>query len=110
MVKGIVGQGIFQLGVMYALVFHGHTIFGVASGSETSGSPSVHYTLVFNTFVLMQLFNQVNARKVNDEVNVLDGILDNRLFLGILAAEAFLQVCADPSCVVTGQECQLVVS
>jgi hypothetical protein len=56
--KGIAGQSIFQLAVMYALVFHGDSIFGVPNGSLTAG-PSEHYTLVFNAFVLLQLFNQV---------------------------------------------------
>jgi hypothetical protein len=35
---------------------------------------------------------QVNARKIYDEPDVLDGILQNRLFLGILGTEAALQV------------------
>ena len=35
---------------------------------------------------------QVNARKIYDEANVLEGILENGLFLGILGAEAILQV------------------
>ena len=34
----------------------------------------------------------MNARKIYDEPNVLEGISDNQLFLGILAAEAALQV------------------
>lgn len=36
--------------------------------------------------------SQVNARKIYDEADVLGGILDNNLFLGILGAEAALQV------------------
>ena len=36
--------------------------------------------------------SQVNARKIYDEADVLGGILDNKLFLGILGAEAALQV------------------
>jgi|AntAceMinimDraft_11_1070367.scaffolds.fasta_scaffold179054_2 hypothetical protein len=36
-------------------------------------APSVHYTLVFNTFVLMQLVNQINCRKVNShKLNVFE--------------------------------------
>ena len=34
---------------------------------------------------------QVNARKVYDEPDVLAGMLDNRLFLGILGSELLLQ-------------------
>lgn len=56
--RNIIGQAVFQLAVMYALVTSGDAIFGVPSHAAADG-PSVHYTLVFNAFVLMQLFNQV---------------------------------------------------
>ncbi len=58
--KHIVGQSVFQLAVMYALVFFGDQVFGVPSAHTVLG-PSQHYTLVFNAFVLMQLFNQVRV-------------------------------------------------
>ena len=51
------GQSAFQLAAMYALVFHGDALFGVPPAASVQG-PSVHYTLVFNAFVMMQLFNQ----------------------------------------------------
>ncbi|BDA45515.1 Plasma membrane calcium-transporting ATPase 1 [Coccomyxa sp. Obi] len=89
--KSIAGQSSFQLVVMYAAVFHADVLFGVPNAGLADG-PSLHYTLVFNVFVMMQLFNQVNARKIYDEADVLGGILDNKLFLGILGAEAALQV------------------
>ena len=34
---------------------------------------------------------QVNARKIYDEPNALSGILDNKLFVAILAGEVVLQ-------------------
>lgn len=54
------GQSAFQLAAMYALVFHGDALFGVPPAASVQG-PSVHYTLVFNAFVMMQLFNQARA-------------------------------------------------
>ena len=93
MLKNIVGQAGYQLVVMAALVFYGDAIFGIpAAASDPSGiANSLQYTLVFNTFVLMQLCNQISVRKTHDEPNILDGVLDNRLFLGILVGEALLQ-------------------
>ena len=38
---------------------------------------SVHYTLMFNALVMMTLFNELNSRKLNGEVNVLSGISKN---------------------------------
>ena len=91
----IATQAAYQLAAMAALVGFGDVFFGVASGRGEMGAglpPSEHYTIVFNTFVLMQLVNQVNCRKVNNKLNVLEGIGANPLFLGIFAMEAVLQV------------------
>ncbi len=58
--KSVAGQSAFQLAVMYALVVHGDAVFGVPAAAAAPGA-SVHYTLVFNAFVMMQLFNQARA-------------------------------------------------
>lgn len=65
-----------------------------SASSSTSGDLDlVASTVVFNTFVCMQLFNQCNARKSGDERgSVLAGAMSNGLFVGILAAEVVLQV------------------
>lgn len=45
----------------------------------------LHYTLVFQVFVFLQLFNQINARKLEaDEFNVFDGMFKNCLFVGVV--------------------------
>ena len=61
LLRNIAGQAVFQLGVMYTLVSRGDAIFGVPSHSSLAGAPSEHYTIVFNAFVLLQLFNQASA-------------------------------------------------
>ncbi len=35
-----------------------------------TGYYSRHYTFIFNTFVMLQLFNFINARKIHDEVTI----------------------------------------
>ena len=42
---------------------------------------SRHLTVVFNSFVLMQIFNMINARKIHDEKNICVGIFDNYMFV-----------------------------
>ena len=37
-------------------------------------------SLVFNAFIWMQLFNEINSRKINDELNVLSGLFNNWIF------------------------------
>ena len=50
--------------------------------------PSRHYTFVFNTFVMMQIGNFFNARKLQDEVNIFSGIISNYLF-GVIVIITF---------------------
>lgn len=45
--------------------------------------PSVHFTIIFNAFIFMTLFNEFNARKIHDERNVFSGLSRNPYFIGI---------------------------
>eukprot|EP00210_Caulerpa_lentillifera_P004992 g4766.t1 len=84
-IKNIIGQSLYQMIVMYILVFKGDLLFG-------NGGDRVHdFTLVFNAFVSMQLANQLNARKIYNEASILDGLFGNRLFLTIWCSEFVLQ-------------------
>eukprot|EP01071_Lankesteria_metandrocarpae_P002134 Lankesteria_metandrocarpae@DN2101_c0_g1_i1.p1 len=47
--------------------------------------PSRHYTVLFNTFVMMQIFNLLNARKINNESSVFSGIFKNYMWWLIAA-------------------------
>ena len=63
---------------------------------EVAKECSAHFGMVFNIFVFMQLFNQINARKINGEFNSFSGILDNAMFLIIMLLEAAGQfVCVE---------------
>jgi hypothetical protein len=47
-----------------------------------------HYTIVFHTFVLMNLFNQINCRKLSvTDLNVFKRFFNNLYFLIVLAGE-----------------------
>lgn len=49
--------------------------------------------MVFQTFVFMQLFNQINARKLGArEFNVFAGFFNNGLFLGIVILTFVIQI------------------
>lgn len=50
---------------------------------------SRHFTAIFNVFVMMQVFNFLNSRKIHDEKNIFEGIMGNPLFfliIGIIIA------------------------
>ena len=54
--------------------------------------PTAHFTVVFNTFVMMTLFNEMNSRKIHGQRNVFDGLQKNYIFLGIWIATFVAQV------------------
>lgn len=43
-------------------------------------------TFLFNTFVMCQLFNEINSRKLRNEINVFTRFFSNPVFLGVMAA------------------------
>uniref|UniRef100_A0A8D3BV25 Calcium-transporting ATPase n=1 Tax=Scophthalmus maximus TaxID=52904 RepID=A0A8D3BV25_SCOMX len=94
MMKNILGQGVYQLIIIFSLLFAGEKIFDIDSGRNAPlhAPPSEHYTIVFNTFVLMQLFNEINARKIHGERNVFDGIFNNLIFCSIVFGTFIIQV------------------
>ncbi|OWZ24645.1 Calcium-translocating P-type ATPase [Phytophthora megakarya] len=51
-----------------------------------------HYTLIFNTFVFCQLFNEFNARRTNNDWRVFSGLVSNPLFIMIIAITLAVQV------------------
>ncbi|KAL6343634.1 hypothetical protein AAG906_024999 [Vitis piasezkii] len=81
--RNLLAQALYQIAVLLTLQFKGESIFGV--------SEKVKDTLIFNTFVLCQVFNEFNARKL-EKKNVFKGLHKNKLFLGIIGITIILQV------------------
>ena len=84
--KMIFGQSILQLAVTLFLSFRG-TIFTNWTRDEIN-------TVVFNTFVWLQFFNEINCRRVDDKLNVFYGFQRNPILIIILlitiAAQLFI--------------------
>jgi P-type Ca2+ transporter type 2B len=118
MVKHILIMAIYQSAIVFTIVFAGekfipedpnYPLVGengniVAGRSFTFGGdplyskyekefgPSRHYTVVFTVFVMLQVFNMLNARKINDEPNIFSGIGDNSMFLVIWIGIFIIQI------------------
>ncbi|XP_024083389.1 plasma membrane calcium-transporting ATPase 2 isoform X3 [Cimex lectularius] len=96
MMKNILGQAIYQLTVVFSLLFIGDTLLDIPSGrgAELGSGPTEHFTIIFNTFVMMTLFNEINARKIHGQRNVFEGFFTNPIFysiwVGTLLAQAFI--------------------
>ncbi|KYO46414.1 hypothetical protein Y1Q_0006967 [Alligator mississippiensis] len=94
MMKNILGHAVYQLTLIFTLLFVGEQMFQIDSGRNAPlhSPPSEHYTIIFNTFVMMQLFNEINARKIHGERNVFDGIFRNPIFCTIVLGTFAIQI------------------
>ncbi|XP_027631822.1 plasma membrane calcium-transporting ATPase 4 isoform X4 [Tupaia chinensis] len=94
MMKNILGHAVYQLTVIFTLVFAGEKFFDIDSGRKAPlhSPPTQHYTIVFNTFVLMQLFNEINSRKIHGEKNVFSGIYHNIIFCSVVLGTFICQI------------------
>lgn len=63
----------------------GDIILDIESGREQdlNAGPTQHFTIIFNTFVMMTLFNEINARKIHGQRNVVEGLFTNPIFYTI---------------------------
>ena len=83
----IASQSIFQITTLTIIIFYGDYIFGVPSDRNLehfmwNNVNGYHFTIFFNIFVFMQVFNSINARKLQkDEFNVFTGICGNWLYI-----------------------------
>mmetsp|Transcript_19164 Transcript_19164/g.31364 ORF Transcript_19164/g.31364 Transcript_19164/m.31364 type:complete len:1035 (+) Transcript_19164:346-3450(+) len=107
MFKNIIGQSLFQLVVLFTLLYAGPDLFhqesinyAASKGWDVSkvyyiekASGRVVNTVLFNTFVWCQIFNEINCRKLGQtEFNVFQGIFDNAIFGVVLLVTVVFQI------------------
>lgn len=96
MMKNIIGHAIYQLIVIFVLLFAGAELMDIDSGrleeTQKHSPPSQHFTIIFNTFVMMTLFNEINSRKIHGQRNILSGLRRNPVFCGIWIGTLISQV------------------
>lgn len=93
MMKNILGHACYQLAIIFTLLFAGPELFDIDTGLYKSHEgPTQHFTIIFNTFVMMTLFNEINARKIHGQRDVFAGIFTNPIFYIIWIATILLQV------------------
>jgi P-type Ca2+ transporter type 2C len=75
--KMILGQSILQLAIILILYFDGANLF-------PDWDTATRKTVVFNTFVWLQIFNEINCRPIDNKLNVFSNISKNPFFIFIL--------------------------
>ncbi|KAJ3072704.1 hypothetical protein HDU98_003076 [Podochytrium sp. JEL0797] len=98
--KMISSQSVYQIVVCLVLYcvkvdwVDGRMNVIVAGGGAETFTPSYELmgTVVFNTFVFCQLFNELNCRVIGRELNIFKNISQNHLFTGIVGGSVIVQV------------------
>jgi len=85
----IVGQAIFQLFVLLTLLYIPASSLSFLGLVEDS-SDKLRNTILFNTFVFCQLFNELNCRRL-DDWQIFNRFFQNKLFIAILVISVFVQ-------------------
>ncbi|XP_072997813.1 probable calcium-transporting ATPase 9, plasma membrane-type isoform X1 [Typha latifolia] len=85
--RNILGQSLYQLVILGVLMFSGKRILNM----KGPDADSTINTLIFNSFVFCQVFNEINSREM-DKINVFRGILSNWVFVAIITATVIFQV------------------
>ncbi|GMN46791.1 hypothetical protein TIFTF001_015976 [Ficus carica] len=83
MLRNILPQTLYQIALLLTIHFKGKSIFSL--------NDDVKVTFLFNSYVLCQVFNQLNARTL-EKKNVFGNIHRNKLFLAIIAVTVALQI------------------
>lgn len=89
MYKMILMQSVYQIIIILLFHFKGVDILGFEHDEHHE---KIVRTLVFNAFVFAQIFNSVNCRRLDNKLNVFEGILRNRFFIAITLLEIVIQV------------------
>ncbi|XP_023526274.1 calcium-transporting ATPase 4, plasma membrane-type-like [Cucurbita pepo subsp. pepo] len=85
--RNIVGQSIYQLAVLAVLNFRGKQLLGL-SGADSTKELN---TLIFNSFVFCQVFNEINSREI-EKINIFRGMFSSWIFLGVMASTIGFQI------------------
>jgi magnesium-transporting ATPase (P-type) len=105
--RNIMVQAVYQLAVQLGLLWFGVLFLSdctdgyitstvcvplLPNGQGKNHAGNYRDTVIYNTFVWMQLFNELNCRRIFNEVNMFKGVLNNWFFVGIWLLSASVQV------------------
>ncbi|MED6126006.1 putative calcium-transporting ATPase 11, plasma membrane-type [Stylosanthes scabra] len=77
--RNIFGQSLYQLIILVVLNFDGKRLLGLTGSDATQ----VLNTLIFNSFVFCQVFNEINSREI-EKINIFRGMFDSKIFFAVI--------------------------
>jgi len=94
MLLNIVGMAIYEVGLTCWLLWDYEWIPDLQANADdpVTGAKSRHYTMLFNTFVLLQVFNEYNSRFLRGEWQIWRGLSQNPLYMFISVGTMIIQI------------------
>lgn len=97
--RQVYGVTLWNVIVMVLVMYFGRSMFSLPyqSSDQVADTPNKqqHFTIIFNTFVFLQFFNQINCRVVGPaDFNVFASFFSNWIFILVLAVIYFVQLWA----------------
>jgi Ca2+-transporting ATPase len=93
--RNIAVQGVYQLIVLFGILFKGEMFFSGEGYELPKGEAFFqsrpHYTILFNAFVWCQIFNEFNSRRLDNEPSAFRGVLSSPIFIGVIVATIAVQ-------------------
>lgn len=92
--ENVCKQAIFQSAILVSILYWGPGMFQTEDARflTLDSPPSQHYTIIFNTFAFMLLFNEINCRRTDGDRNVFRLLSRNKMFCILWMIAAVLQV------------------
>ncbi|KAG1366906.1 calcium-transporting ATPase 10, plasma membrane-type [Cocos nucifera] len=84
--RNILGQAFYQFIIIWYLQTEGKGLFQL----EGPDSDLTLNTLIFNSFVFCQVFNEISSREM-EKINVFQGILENYVFVAVITTTVIFQ-------------------
>nr|KJB63940.1 hypothetical protein B456_010G025500 [Gossypium raimondii] len=85
--RNILGQSLYQFVIIWILQTRGKAAFHL----DGPDSDLILNTLIFNSFVFCQVFNEISSREM-EKINVLKGLLKNHVFVAVISCTIIFQI------------------
>ncbi|CAL6088450.1 Calcium-transporting_ATPase [Hexamita inflata] len=94
MLRNVLGMAAYQLFVILLMLFEGFgdKVIMTPAGLPAEKKISYRYTSIYNFFILAQIVNEINSRRLHSELNVFEGLSQCGLFIIVELITLALQI------------------
>ncbi|OMJ73634.1 hypothetical protein SteCoe_27621 [Stentor coeruleus] len=92
----IATQAIYQIIILMFVLYASPSLLNITQSwgdEDWTQENGKHFTIFFHTFVMLQLFNEINCKKLDlTDWNIFKGFFSNQMFVGIFTVTFIIQI------------------